>query len=129
MQKFIIMSFFTLLCSIFGCQAQNNKFKSMSVDEFEKCIADTSIVRLDVRTADEYAEGHIQKALNINVLQSDFKTKALSTLPKDKTIAVYCRSGRRSKMAANILSENGFNVVELSTGYNGWTGAGKAVTK
>lgn len=123
------MGIFSLLGSLFGCQAQNAKFKSVTVDEFDKCIADTSVVRLDVRTAGEYAEGHIDSTLNIDVLQSDFKSKALSRLPKGKTIAVYCRSGKRSKRAADILTANGFTVIDLNNGFNGWTDAGKKVVK
>jgi rhodanese-related sulfurtransferase len=46
-------------------------------------------------------------------------------LPKDKSVALYCRSGNRSKRAAKILAENGYDVVELATGYNGWVAAGK----
>ena len=125
---FTIMGIITFLCSIFGCQAQNTKVQSLSVDEFEKHIADTSVVRLDVRTLDEYAEGHIAKAINIDVLKSDFESKAVSLLPKDKTIAVYCRSGKRSKKAVDILAKHDYTVIELSTGYNGWVTAGKEVT-
>lgn len=126
---FTIMGFITFLCSIFGCQAQNTKEHSLSVAEFDKHIADTSVVRLDVRTVEEYAEGHISKALNIDVLKSDFESKASALLSKEKTIAVYCRSGKRSKKAIDILTKQGYTVIELSSGYNGWVNAGKEVTK
>lgn len=115
--------------SIFGCSAQNQKFTSVQVDEFEKTIAQANVVLVDVRTPEEYAEGHIANALNIDVLNESFEKKATSTLPKDKTIAVYCRSGRRSKKAATILADSGYKVVELDTGYLGWTGAGKNTVK
>jgi rhodanese-related sulfurtransferase len=126
LRTLIIMSIFTILGSLFGCQAQSDKFKSVSADEFEKCIADTTIVRLDVRTANEYAVGHIAKAVNVDVLQSDFATRAVALLPKSCTVAVYCRSGRRSKMAARILADKGFTVIDLSDGFLGWLKAGKA---
>ena len=90
---------------------------------------DTTIVRLDVRTAEEYADGHIENTLNIDVLKDDFQEKALITLPKDKTIAVNCRSGKRSKNAAKILVKNGYKVIELDEGYNGWVSKGMPVTK
>ena len=86
----------TMLCSLFGCSAQTEGFKSLSVEEYAKAIEDTTIVRLDVRTAEEYADGHIGKALNIDVLKSDFEQKAVATLPKDRIIAINCRSGKRS---------------------------------
>lgn len=123
------MGIFSFLTTVFGCTPGKEGFKSVSADEFEKCIADTSVVRLDVRTAEEYSEGHIAGTKNIDVLKPDFEKKSLETLPKDKTIALYCRSGRRSKEAARILSKNGYKIVELDTGYMGWTEAGKPVTK
>ena len=66
------MGILTMLCSLIGCKAQSEGFKSLSVEEYAKAIEDTTIVRLDVRTAEEYADGHIGKALNIDVLKSDF---------------------------------------------------------
>lgn len=124
-----IMGFLSMLCFMFGCNAQTVGFRSLSVDEFEKAIADSSVVRLDVRTAEEFAEGHIEGTLNIDVLKDDFEKKATASLPKDRTIAVNCRSGKRSKNAAEILARNGYKVIELGSGYNGWTGAGKPVVK
>lgn len=55
--------------------------------------------------------------------------KALDALPKDKTIAVNCRSGKRSKNVAKILVKNGFKVIELDAGYNGWVSNGMPTTK
>lgn len=124
-----IMGILTMLCSLIGCNAQSEGFKSLSVEEYAKAIEDTTIVRLDVRTAEEYADGHIENTLNIDVLKDDFQEKALITLPKDKTIAVNCRSEKRSKNAAKILVKNGYKVIELDEGYNGWVSKGMPVTK
>ena len=123
------MGIITMLCSLFGCSAPTEGFKSLSVEEYAKAIEDTTIVRLDVRTAEEYADGHIGKALNIDVLKSDFEQKAVATLPKDRIIAINCRSGKRSKNAARILVKNGYEVIELDSGFNGWTSKGMTVTK
>ena len=124
-----LMGIISMLCSMFACNAQTNDFKSLSVEEYAKAIEDTMVVRLDVRTPEEYAEGHIEKSLNIDVLNSGFESNALATLPKDKTIAVNCRSGKRSKNAARILVKNGYKVIELDSGYNGWIGEGRPVVK
>ena len=119
-----------MLCSLFGCSsAQTQGFKSLTVEEYAKAIEDTGIVRLDVRTAEEYADGHIANTINIDVLKDDFEKKAKATLPKDKVIAVNCRSGKRSKNAARILVKNGFKVIELDAGYNDWLAKGMPVTK
>ena len=118
-----------VLCNLLGCTAQQQNFESLDVEAFEKVISDTSVVRLDVRSIDEYASGHIAKAINIDVMKDDFKTKATSLLPKDKTIALYCRSGRRSKKAAGILVENGYKVIELNSGISGWINAQKEIVR
>lgn len=124
------MGILTMLCSLCGCgTTQAEDFKSLSVEEYAKAIEDTAIVRLDVRTAEEYAEGHIANTINIDVLKDDFESKVVATLPKDKVIAVNCRSGKRSKNAARILVKNGFKVIELDAGYNGWVAKGMPVTK
>lgn len=124
---FIFIS--AILCNLLGCTAQQQKFESLDAEAFEQVISDTSVVRLDVRSIDEYASGHISKAINIDVMKDDFKTKATSLLPKDKTIALYCRSGRRSKKAAGILVENGYKVVELNSGISGWINAQKEIVR
>lgn len=125
-----LMGILTMLCGLFGCSsAQTEGFKSLTVEEYAKAIEDTTVVRLDVRTAEEYAEGHIANTINIDVLKDDFESKAKATLPKDKVIAVNCRSGKRSKNAARILVKNGFKVIELDAGYNDWMAKGMPVTK
>ena len=117
------------ISSLLGCNAQNQGFPSVSVGDYAKAIEDTTIVRLDVRSAAEYAAGHIANAINIDVLQDGFETKAMQMLPKNKTVAVNCRSGKRSKRAAAILVKRGYEVIELDAGFNEWVNAGMPVTK
>ena len=125
----IFMIISAVLCNLLGCTAQQQNFESLDAEAFEKAISDTSVVRLDVRSIDEYASGHIAKAINIDVMKDDFKTKATSLLPKGKTIALYCRCGRRSKKAAGILVENGYKVIELNSGISGWINAQKDIVR
>ena len=125
----IFMIISAVLCNLLGCTAQQQNFESLDAEAFEKAISDTSVVRLDVRSIDEYASGHIAKAINIDVMKDDFTTKATSLLPKDKTIALYCRIGRRSKKAAGILVENGYKVIELNSGISGWINAQKEIVR
>ena len=116
--------------SFIGLYGQTNKFKTVDVEEFAKAVADSSYVVLDVRTPAEYAEGHIPGThFNIDVLEDSYTEIALKTLPKEKPVALYCRSGNRSKNAARILAENGYLVLELGTGFRGWVSAGKDTTK
>lgn len=116
--RFWIMSLLSLFT--FGCDTAP-AFRSVDVDEFAQVIAQEDVVVVDVRRAEEWAAGHLPQARhNIDVLQEDFSTKAENLLPKDKTIAIYCRSGRRSKDAADRLAKCGFDVVELDGGIISW---------
>lgn len=99
----------------------------MNVEDFDSIIQDEEVQRLDVRTLAEYSEGHIVKTININVMDDSFASMADSLLQKNKPVALYCRSGKRSKKAAAILSEKGFKVVELGKGFNAWQAAGKEI--
>lgn len=116
--------------SFFGLFGQNNNFKIVDAHEFDKFIKDTTVTVVDVRTAAEHAEGYIPGTdFNIDVLEDTYTKIATETLPKDKPVALYCRSGNRSKTAARILADKGYDVVELGTGFRGWVAAGKDVMK
>ena len=108
-----------------ACGQQN--FENADVQEFAELIADSNVVVLDVRTAAEFAEGHIQRAILIDQGQSDFMEKAKATLPTGKTIAVYCRSGRRSANAAGRLADAGYKCVNLKGGIIAWKKANMPV--
>ena len=95
-------------------------FENVEVAAFAELIADSNVVILDVRKADEFAEGHIKGAILIDQFQSDFVEQAQAKLPKDKTIAVYCRSGRRSANAAGKLADIGYKCVNLKGGILAW---------
>lgn len=102
-----------------GCN-HNNGIMSVSAAKFEKEIKTDTVQLLDVRTPQEYAGGHIEGAININVQSDDFQQLAEKDLSKDSTVLVYCRSGRRSLDAAKILSELGYKVVNLKGGIIEW---------
>ena len=108
-----------VICS--GAVRKNsNKFKSLSTKEFEKAIKSKDVRLIDVRTAEEYAQGHIPGAINIDVNSSDFAERCLKVLRSGETAALYCRSGRRSKNAANILSSRWTSIIELDGGFLSW---------
>ncbi len=111
-----------------GCMAQD-AIESVDAENFEQQIKDAKTQILDVRTAAEFATGHLENALNIDVKQSDFKGKAAKSLDKKKTIMIYCRSGKRSMTAAQLLSQEGYQVVNLTGGILSWQSKGKKVVK
>ena len=110
-----------------ACCQQN--FENTDPEGFAALIEDPTVVILDVRTAEEFEDGHIANALNIDVNQKKFVKKAKAMLPKDRTIAVYCRSGRRSANAAELLAKNGYECVNLYGGILAWIENGRPVVQ
>lgn len=102
-------------------------FENVDVNGFAELVADSNVVVLDVRTASEFAEGHIEGAINLDQAQSDFMEKAQAALPVEKKIAIYCRSGRRSANAAGRLADVGYKCVNLKGGIIAWKEADKPV--
>lgn len=125
---FFLINTVMIISSLFGCKSVDKPFKSLSVSEFKQSLNATDVICLDVRSNEEYAAGHIPGAINIDVLQPDFESNCIKRLSKDHTIAVYCRSGKRSKKAAQILSKQHFQVIELNDGFLGWTQKSKPVS-
>ena len=119
----------TCLLAMLGLTAcSQENFENADAEGFEQVINEPDVVLLDVRTAEEYAEGHIAGAVNIDQSQSDFVGKVKARLSAEKTIALYCRSGRRSASAASLLSAEGYKCVNLSGGILAWKDEGKPVT-
>lgn len=121
-----MMTFLLAMLGLTSACGQGN-FENADVKAFSELIEDSSVVLLDVRTASEFAEGHIEGAINIDQGQSDFLEKAKAALPTDKKIAVYCRSGRRSANAAGKLAAEGYRCVNLKGGIVAWKEADKPV--
>ncbi len=110
-----------------ACGQQN--FENVDVEAFEKLATDTNVVLLDVRTEAEYNDGHLKGAINIDQGESGFTDKVKEAISQDKTIAIYCRSGRRSANAAGKLADKGYKCVNLKGGIIGWGKAGKPIVK
>lgn len=87
-----------------------------------------NLVILDVRTPEEYAEGHIENSVNIDFNADDFKTN-INKLDKNKTYLVYCRSGNRSKKAIAVMKELGFKEIYNIGGIMDWQKEGYPVVK
>jgi len=123
------MKFLMTLMALLGFAAPKAGYENLSVKEFSKIIAQNDVQILDVRTPEEYAEGHIKGALLADYNGTSFREDALKVLDKGKKVAIYCRSGRRSAAAAEILSKEGFSLYNLETGILGWTKEGKKLVK
>lgn len=132
--NFLIRLIVTL--SLFGAVAcsplRTNRisFGSLDADQFTKLIERSDVTLVDVRSAEEFAAGHIEGAKhNIDVRELSFIDKAVATLPDNGIIAVYCKGGIRSKTAASQLASRGYKVVELRTGYDGWVASGGKISQ
>ena len=122
------MSLFTALLGMLSC-ASGTPVTNLEVDAFDAKAADPAVFLVDVRTPEEYAEGHLRGAANIDWNAPEFMDLFTAACPKETAVAVYCRSGRRSAEAAQKLSKAGYAVTNLLGGIVAWEEAGKAVTK
>ena len=116
---------------MFGCsQSSVHEETVVDANTFEQLINDGKEgFILDVRTPEEFSEGHIPGAVLINVHDDDFRDK-INGLGKSKTILVYCAAGIRSEKAAAILKESGYEqVFHLKDGLKSWGQANKRLTK
>lgn len=118
------------LFGMMACSSKpKDKFTNLSSDEFERLIEDRNVQRLDVRTVAEYSEGHIPGSININILDNNFSSAADEVLDKSLPVAVYCKSGRRSRNAARLLVKKGYTVYNLDKGILNWIDLGKDIEK
>lgn len=130
--KSIYFMFFVcvFLFGMMACSSKpKDKFTNLSSDEFERLIEDRNVQRLDVRTVAEYSEGHIPGSININILDDNFSSAADEVLDKSLPVAVYCKSGRRSRNAARLLVKKGYTVFNLDKGILNWIDLGKDIEK
>ena len=95
----------------------------------EKNKNDPNLVILDVRTPEEFSEGHIENAVNLDFYSDDFKEE-LDKLDKNKTYVTHCRSGGRSAKTLNLMKELGFKeAYNITGGIVEWENEGLPTTK
>ncbi|MEG0239155.1 rhodanese-like domain-containing protein [Anaerorhabdus sp.] len=97
--------------------SSDSGFKTIDSKEAYRMIQEEDVVILDVRTPEEYAEGHIEDSINIPLDEIETRFEELN---KEDTILVYCRSGNRSKSASNLLVKQGFTHIFDFGGLNTW---------
>ena len=93
--------------------------KSKAVNDLAAEVAAKTINLIDVREADEFAEGHLPGAINLPL--SDFLER-YEELDKDKPYYIICRSGARSAQACAFLEEEGYDVTNVAGGTSAWLG-------
>jgi thioredoxin 1 len=135
MRGVFYISFLCLLTGLFSCQNQANTSNtkaintSITVEEFEKKLSDGNVQLIDVRTPEEYNQGHLKGALNYNINSSEFENQILK-LDKNNPILVYCLSGGRSGAAADLMAGSGFTeVYNMQGGIMKWSAANKSLNE
>lgn len=99
--------------------AQTQDNNNITVEELKPLLKE-KIQLVDVRTAQEYAQGHIKDAKLIDVQSDDFETTIQNNLDKSQPVYVYCRMGGRGNTACEILKKNGFKAYNLKGGFTEW---------
>ena len=123
MKKLIIFLLAVMMLTACGQDKENNQgavYVNITAEEAKRIMdSEEGYIILDVREQDEYDAGHISGAILIPYTQ--IEAKANEMLPdKDQLILVYCRSGRRSKIAAEALAELGYTNIKEFGGILDW---------
>ena len=135
-KKMIIGLFFLILFFLSGC-ISNKDDNSISEDQILKDITveeayiliqnntdDQNFIILDIRTQEEYESGHIQNSIMIDFYQDTFENE-LDKLDKNNIYLIYCRTGRRTGIAIDIMGEIGFfEVYNMEGGITQWKANG-----
>lgn len=116
------LPFFVLIIAL-SCKSQNEgSTKVIDIDTFKTEVIGKDVQLIDVRTLKEYNAGHIDDAINIDVLNTSTFTEEIQKLDKEKPIYIYCQMGGRSNKASQQLSKMGFKTIfDYSGGYGEWS--------
>ncbi|RIY37211.1 rhodanese-like domain-containing protein [Capnocytophaga canis] len=119
-------SILILAMGLFSCSNIPSE-KNIKIKDYEPKATDKLV---DIRTAEEFADGHLKGAVNIDFFEDDFLENFEKQYDKEDTVYIYCKSGGRSSKAYAILEKAGFkNLMHLDGGFMQWSGTGKPVEK
>lgn len=121
---------FFMVVSFLGCKNNNlNSVQLITFDEFETVSKINRVQLIDVRTPEEYSDGHILNSKNIDFLDENFELY-IQKLDKKSPVIVYCQSGGRSaKSALKLLSNSFVKIYDLDGGFSKWLSEGGNIKK
>ena len=121
---------FFMVVSFFGCKNNDqNLVQLITFDEFETVSKINGVQLIDVRTPEEYSDGHILNSKNIDFLDENFELN-IQKLDKKSPVIVYCQSGGRSaKSALKLLSNSFVKIYDLDGGFSKWLSEGGNIRK
>ena len=124
MKKLIFLLLAVMMLTACGQDKENDQgavYVNITAEEAKQIMdSEEGYIILDARTREEYDEGHIPGAIVISHEEIAEKAEEVLT-DKDQLILVYCRSGRRSKLAAEALVELGYTNIKEFGGISDWT--------
>lgn len=127
MKKLTIVLGIVLFVVTLGC-INEEKAVIVTPEEMQTILQSEDVQLIDVRTPEEYNEGHIENSQNIDYKSPTFAEDIL-VLDKTKPVIVYCKSGKRSGNSSKILKKAGFEIVyDLEGGILEWKGTRHEVT-
>lgn len=122
MKRLVIFLGLVLALFFVSCKDKpvSDEIKVISVEEVREALNDGPYQLIDVRTLEEFNEGHLSNAKNICVTDDDFNEK-VAKLDRNEPVYLYCRSGVRSARAGEILREMGFTeIYDMDGGILKW---------
>lgn len=124
MKKIVL---FLLLGTLWSCdnkQISNENFNTIAPTAFAEKMTEEGMVLIDVRTEDEFEEGHLEGAIQHDYYETESFKAFLAGLDKSKTYMIYCRSGGRSGTTLDMMAQMGFSkVYNLDGGITAWKAA------
>ncbi len=124
-----ILLFFVVITLSCKNSSDDTTVELITVEEMDSLVQLGEVQLVDVRTPNEYAEGHIESAINIDFRDEDFE-KLISQVDKSKPVAVYCGRGGRSGKCSSYMKKAGFTkIYDLDGGITEWKFKGKKTVK
>ena len=129
MKNKILLPVLVLLFSSFASLQAQNRIAVSSKQVSTMLQKDNKFVVLDVRTVDEFKDGHIKGAINIDIRQPDAFSK-IDKLNRNAKYIVYCRTNNRSGIAVEHMMQSGFKTIyQMMDGFPGWAANNLAIQK
>jgi rhodanese-related sulfurtransferase len=125
----LLLTFLLIHTVALAQSTQKDSIDVLSIAEFERKSIKKNTLVIDVRTPEEVADGHLPGSVNIDFLRENF-AQEINVLNKKATYLVYCRTGKKSREAADQMKKAGFkHVYMLEGGFTAWQEAGKPIEK
>lgn len=130
MKKLLLFCLFLAAVACQNSPKAGNGLETIAPTAFAEKLASKEMVLLDVRTEEEFKEGHLEGAIQHDYYETESFQRFLAGLDTTKSYLIYCRSGGRSGTVLDMMAQMGFDqVYNLDGGINAWKSAGLPVVR